>query len=128
MICCNLLVASAAPRALGTTSDAHGGEAVCHGRVHSPRGLVRAHVGGTAVTARGSGTAGERVVVNVAGRNWGADIGLAAPGAGTFAAVPVAGRRSISRGLCCRECGETGGEGKERERSEGRHLVKFFFV
>ncbi|KAK7460026.1 hypothetical protein Landi51_00275 [Colletotrichum acutatum] len=92
------LVARTAPLRLRPARDPHGGEAVGQIVRDGPGRLGTAHVGsaaGVAPAARGAAVR-QGVVVAVAGRHGAGGEGgggdLARPGAGGFAAVPVAGR------------------------------------
>lgn len=86
----NLLVAGAAPGALGAAAELGGGEAVRDLVADGPGRVVGAGEGGAAAVAARLGVGvGEGVVVLVAGAGGRVDRGLAAPGARGLAAVPV---------------------------------------
>jgi hypothetical protein len=86
------LVTRAAPARLITACDRHRGVTVRERVRDGPWALVRAHVCGAAVAGGLGRRAGEHIVVCVAGVDGaGGEGGLAGPGAGGLAAVPVAG-------------------------------------
>ncbi|KXH44599.1 hypothetical protein CNYM01_09478 [Colletotrichum nymphaeae SA-01] len=111
------LVARAAPLRLRPARDPHGGEAVGQVVRDGPGRLGAAHVGSAAArvapAARGAAVR-QGVVVAVAGRHGAGGEGgggdLAGPGAGGFAAVPVAGCRACACGLGLYLVGEEDGE------------------
>ena len=93
----DILVASTAPITLCLSSQLHSRESVCEIVVDGPRGLVGAHVclASSALAAALCIEVCEGVVILVAGGDGLVDGGFSCPGAGAFAAVPVA---------CCFAC------------------------
>ncbi|KFY84265.1 hypothetical protein V500_09447 [Pseudogymnoascus sp. VKM F-4518 (FW-2643)] len=107
------LVAGTAPARLRPTRYRDRSVSICQAVRDGPWALIRAHVGWATVVAGGLGVwVGEHVVVLVTGLHGAAlEGGLACPGAGWLAAVPVAG--------CLPRAGDGEGGGGEEEGEEG---------
>jgi len=99
----NVLVASAAPRALISTRELDGSESVGKSVVDGPGALISAHVCHPAVlTSVFRGHVRQRVVGLVAALDGCVDRRFARPAAGAFAAIPVPRRFSAAALGDCR--------------------------
>jgi len=93
----DILIASTAPITLCLSSQLHSRESICEIIIYGPGGLVGAHVclATSALASALCVEVCEGVVVLIAGGDGFVDGGFSCPGAGAFAAVPVA---------CCFAC------------------------
>ena len=116
----DVLIASTAPVTLRLPCELHSRKSIREVVVDGPGRLVGAHVclASSALASALCVEVCEGVVVLVAGGDGFVDGGFSCPGAGAFAAVPVA---------CCFACGlgghggEAGGQGQEGELLDGYH-------